>query len=665
MFEHLVRPIHIGTLPVRNRMVQPGMGTNLAATDGTVSDALVAYYARRSHGGIGLIITEVCSPEPGGRVIPGELDISSNAFIPGLSRLVAAAHAGGAKIALQLAHGGCFASAAVTGKPPISPSGVGTALLPEDQPRTLTVDEIQHMVEIYAQAAGRARMAGFDAIEIHGAHGYLPLQFLSGYTNRRSDDYGGSLENRARFALEIIQAIKSQVGADFPLLYRLSAVEDVPGGVTLAEAMQFAQWAEAAGVNALSISAGTWDSRIAAFGQVMTGQIAPQDQCLSQGVSIGMWVSPLYVPRGNLVPLAAAIKARVSIPVIAAGGIAPGMGEEIIARGQADLVAMGRQMLADPDTPRKVMNGQAGLIRRCVRCNECLGHVLSYRGVACAVNAEAGHEHEAFTGLTPATQPRTVLVVGGGPAGMEAARVAALRGHRVTLYEGQAELGGMLRYATIPSFKQDYRALLTWQQQELTRQGVQVKLNTRVTPELVQQQQPDVVIIATGGRTARPQLPGADNLDLYDALDVIHGTIPPGHHMLVCGAGFAGTEVALWLAEQHQKQVTLIAHGKDLMPQAEIFTRWTVQGRLAEAGVQVQSGCTITHLSSTQVTYTDGQLTGDAVILALGRVANNELAARLADMPDISSDVIVIGDAVAVRKVMPAIHEGYHAGRRV
>ncbi len=666
MFKHLTQPIQIGSLKLKNRMVQPGMGTNLAAADGTVSDSIADYYATRAHGGVGLIITEVCSPEPCGRVIPGELEISSYGFIPGLSRLATGAHAGGAKIALQLAHGGCFASESVTGKQPISPSGVATALLPDDRPRVLTVDEIKALIEAYGQAARRARIAGFDAVEVHGAHGYMPLQFLSGYTNRRDDEYGGSFEKRARFGLEVIQAIKRLAGADFPVIYRLSAEEDAPGGVTLDEAVAFAKLAQAAGADAMHISVGTWDSRTAAYFGVLQGTVDPQGKRLSEGVAIGMWVPALYVPRGNLIPLAAAVKQAVTIPVIAVCGISPEMAEEVIATGKADLVAIGRQAIADPEYPNKVLAGRPEEIRRCVRCNECLASVNSYRGFDCAVNAQAAKEHEMYSHLIPAGTPRRVMVVGGGPAGMEAARVAALRGHTVTLYERGADLGGMLRYAGHPEFKKDYRDFLAWQIAELGRQGVTVKTGVTVTHDLVQAEAPDVVIVATGARPAPPPIEGADAAGIYGALDVLDGRIPAGKRVVVCGAGMIGVEIAMFLAEQHGKQVTLVDQLPEIAPEMEIFTRWTVRGRLAEDGVAVKLNHCIECVMPDSVSCACGAdsatVEGDAVVLALGMKSDTTLLDALAGLP---VEVIAVGDAVKPRKVMQAVHEGFHAGRRI
>ena len=664
MFRYLTQPVNIGSLRLRNRMVQPGMGTNLASATGTASDVIVDYYARRAGGGVGLIITEVVAPESRGRVIPGEMEISSLTFVPSMARIAAAVHAGGAKVAMQLAHGGCFASQSVTGEQPITPSSVGTMLLPADQPRTMTLTEIWDLIETYGQAAKFARMAGFDAVEIHGAHGYLPLQFLSGYTNKRMDEFGGSFENRARFGLEVIRSIKRQAGADFPVIYRLSAEEDVPQGVTLEQAVRFSGWAEQAGVDALHISAGTWDSRMANFFDVTMAGAPAEGKNLSQGVSIGMWVPPHYVPRGNLVRLAAAVKQAVTVPVIAVGGLNPAMGEEVLASGQADLISMGRQALADPDYPNKVMTGRGDEIRPCVRCNECLGSVLSYRGIDCTVNPEAGKEHEMFGKLLPAPSAKKVMVIGGGPAGMEAARAARVRGHQVTLYEKGRELGGMLRFVGQPSFKKDYLDLLEWQKSELVRLGVEVKLGQTVTRELVCEQEPDAVILANGAQTAKADIAGAEQGRVYRAMAVLGGLVPEGRRVIVVGGGLAGTDVALVLAEQHGKAVTLVEPGAVLIPQVEIFTQWAVQGRLAEAGVQVRTGFCVDAISPTSVECAcEGQaerIEGDAVVVALSKTMPASL-----DLSNLPMMVITVGDAVEPRKVFNAMHEGYHAGRRV
>ena len=666
MFEHLLQPIKVGTMTLRNRMVQAPMGTNLAAIDGTVTDSIINYYAARADGGIGMIIVECVTPELRGKCIPGQLELSSIRFIPGLSRLANAVHAGGAKIALQLTHAGWFGSEKITGMKPYTPSGVPTVLLPDEKPMEMTIDEIHELVQKYAMSAYWARLAGFDAVELHGAHSYMPQQFLSRYTNRRTDEYGGSLENRARFGLEVIRAMKKTAGADFNVIYRSSAEEYCKDGLTLEETTQFARWAEEAGADAIHVSAGCFDCRVESFRNVSAGKESPAGKNLSEGISTIVWVPPMYVPRGNMVRLAEATKKRVSIPVIAVCGISPELGEEVIASGKADLVAIGRQSIADPDYPNKVIAGKPEEIRRCIRCNECLNTAITYRSLACAVNAAAGKEGKPFVKLVPVKKPRKVMIVGGGPGGMEAARVAALRGHKVTLYEKGKELGGMMRYSSVPEFKQDIRDFLQYQKHQLNECGVSVVTGTKVTTKLVQSEKPDVVIVASGARQSRPQIDGINDTGIYDAIDVLGGKIPQGKRVIVCGAGLIGVEVAMYLAESHQKKVVLVDMLPTVAPEEMQFTQWLLQSRLVEDEVDVRVNHCINRINPKSIRCTlegaDKSIEGDAVVVAMGMTADQTLYNELMKLP---VEVLAVGDAVKARKIIDAVHEGYHAGRRV
>lgn len=666
-FEKLLEPGRIGKMELKNRMIMPGMGTNLAAKDGTVSDVIVNYYARRANGGVGLIITEVCCPEPLGRVIPGEIEITDMSFMPGLSRVPHAAHSGGAKVCLQLAHGGCFASEGVTGQQPVSPSGIGTFQLPNDTPRAMSIEEIKELIEKYARAAQRARQCGFDAVELHGAHGYMPLQFLSAYTNRRTDEYGGSLENRARFALETIRAMKELAGEDFPLIYRLSAEEDVPNGVTIEEACTFAKWAQEAGADAIHVSAGTWDSRLHKYNAVMAGQESAEGKKLSQGVATSMWVPPNYTPRGSLKHLAAEVKKHVTVPVIAVCSIPPEMAEEILEKNEADFVAMGRQTIADPDYPNKIATGKAETIRRCLRCNECLGEVMASRGISCAVNAEAGKEFEDYVRVRPAPKKKKVAIVGSGPAGLQAALTARERGHEVTLFEKEGRLGGALYYVSLPEFKVDYKDYTKYLIDAVKECGARIKLNTEANADLLLAGGFETIIVAPGASTCVPKIPGSEDPAIADPLLVLDGATPEGEEVIVCGAGLVGCEVAMSLAELGKK-VTMIEMLPEPAMELAIYTKWVLNAKLAELGITVKVNHQITEMTGRKVRCLvegkEAEYSGDAVVCALGLKPRRELLEDLrAKGKDV--EIIPVGDVNHPRKIMQAVHEGFHAARRI
>ena len=481
----LFEPITIRGVEIPNRIVMPPMTTRLADPDGTVTEELIQYYLARAHGGTGLLIVEMCSPEPAGRHRARELGLFDDRFLPGLRELTARLKAAGARAAVQIGHAGGHTRQDVTGMPPVAPSALPHVVQEVDTrtvvPLALTREGIRAVIQAFADATERAKRAGFDVVEIHGAHGYLIAQFLSPLDNHRTDEYGGSLRNRARFALEVLEACRERVG-DLPLIFRVSADEYAAGGVALDDARELSPWLVEAGADALHVSAGCYRSRPS--GAVM--------------------IPPMSYPEGVFLHLARAIKSCVGVPVIAVGRLHdPALAERVLAEGQADMVALGRQLIADPEWPRKVRAGRADEIRPCISCNTCVDGMREGARIQCLVNAMAGREVQFE--LRPVPRPRSVMVVGGGPAGMEAARVLALRGHRVVLVEQSDRLGGQLRLAArAPIFQNvetDASVLLRFVEflgRQLGTVGVAVKLGQAVTPRLVNELKPEVVVLATG-----------------------------------------------------------------------------------------------------------------------------------------------------------------------
>lgn len=469
----------------------PSMTTRLATPEGAVTPELIRYYEARAEGGTGLVTVEMCSPEPAGRHRKHELGILHDGFLPGLRELTSRLRAAGARPAIQIGHAGGHTREDVTGVPPVAPSALPHQVQEVDVrtvvPLALTRERIRAIVGAFAEAAERAKRAGFEVVEIHGAHGYLIAQFLSPLDNHRTDEYGGSLPNRARVALEVLEACRRRVG-DFPVIFRYSADEYAPGGFTLDEAREIAPWLVDAGADALHVTGGCYRSR----------------------PSGALMIPPMGYPEATFLHLARAIKARVAVPVIAVGRLHdPALAERLLTEGQADMVALGRQLIADPGWPRKVRDGRLDEIRPCVACNTCVDGMREGDRLHCLVNPLAAREPEFE--LRPASRPRRVLVVGGGPAGMEAARLLALRGHRVTLVERERELGGQLRLAAKAPVFQNVATdapvllrLVEFLARQLAKAGVDVRLGRVVTAEFVKDLRPEVVVLATGASYRGP-----------------------------------------------------------------------------------------------------------------------------------------------------------------
>ncbi|MDP7469767.1 MAG: FAD-dependent oxidoreductase, partial [Dehalococcoidia bacterium] len=462
----LFEPINIGTLHLKNRLVMPPMNSRMGDQGGFVSQRTVDYYARRAQGGVGFIIVEIGAVDPVQIVSPTQLQLSDDRFIPGMAQLAQAIKDNGSRAAIQIHHPGRQAPTSVTGAQAVAPSALNSRSSGET-PKELTPSEIEGLVGLFAQAARRAKDAGFEAVEIHGAHGYLLCQFLSPYSNHRDDDYGGDAARRARFPLQVIQAVRNVVGRDFPIIFRFSASEFTGGGLTVEDGKAIARLVEEAGVDCLSISAGT-------------------------DASLEWAVQPVLLPVGCLLPLAEAVRQEAYVPVIAVGRINhPSIAEAALQEGKADLIALGRPLLSDPDYPNKAQEGRWNEIRKCIACNSCRRDPWPRElPICCLLNPETGNEGVEEK---KAARPRKVLVVGAGPAGLEAARVAALCGHQVTLWEEASRPGG--RWSWLQ------RGYIGERMKEFKNLGVTVELGKEVSSRAANELGPEIILVTPRAKT--------------------------------------------------------------------------------------------------------------------------------------------------------------------
>ncbi|MCE5264371.1 MAG: FAD-dependent oxidoreductase [Deltaproteobacteria bacterium] len=639
--EHLFSPVSINGMTLKNRAVMPAMGTGYGNADGTVSDRLIAYLARRARGGTGLIITEICAVDPRGKAFPNEIGAWSDALVPGLAALAGAIHREGGKIALQLHHAGRETFAQAAGGIPEAPSAIPSAVL--GQPcEAMDPERIAAVIGAFARAAGRAKEAGFDAVEIHGAHGYLLNQFLSPFSNVRTDPYGGSEENRARFVLETVSAVRSAVGPAFAVIIRVSADELIRGGYDLAVMERLAPKLVAAGADAIHCSVGVYST---------PGNLS---------------VASMDTEPGFNLFRARAIRAAAGVPVIGVGRISdPELAEKALAEGDADLISFGRPHLTDPDFIAKAAAGDFAEIRRCVACNQGCIERLSFemKSATCSFNPACGREY--LGAPEPVAAPKRLWVIGAGPAGLSAAMAAAGRGYAVEIFEREAAPGGQLRSASRPPHKAAYGDWVTWTCRQLDKQGVRIHYETRMTGDGIASGKPDAAILAAGADPVTAAIPGMESPHVCDARDLLLGKAEAASPAVVLGAGYVGMETADFLAARGV-EVTLV----EMLPASPVG-KHTAHGywlhkRIKAAGGRIILGATVTRIEPDAVFYCQGEeekrLPAALVVTAMGAKPANDLAGIFEKL---GIPCRMVGDAKSPRRLLEAIHEGDRAGREI
>jgi len=661
-YYNLFNPIKIGKLEIKNRFVMAPMGPGgLCDSDGTYNERGVEYYVERAKGGTGLIMTGVTMVENDIEkcALPSMPCPTLNPlnFVTTGKKMTERIHAYGAKIFLQLSAGfGRVSIPSIVGNTAVAPSPIPHRWLNGVTCRELTIEEIKTYVRKFAESAVIAKKAGFDGIEIHAVHeGYLLDQFAISFFNNRTDEYGGSLENRLRFAVEIVQAIKEACGQDFPVSLRYSIksfIKDwkqggLPGeefeekGRDIEEGIEAAKMLEAAGYDAFNGDVGSYDS--------------------------WYWAHPpMYQEKGLYLPFNEILKNILKVPVITAGRMEdPELASNAIASGKTDMIALGRPLLADAEIPNKILADKYDTVRPCLSCQEgCMGRLASYATISCAVNPACGRENEYK--LEPATTRKNVMIIGGGVAGCEAARVCALRGHNVTLFEKNDKLGGNVIAGGVPDFKDDDRALIKWYTNELKELNVEVHYSTTVTKEMVKSAKADAIIVATG---STPRILNIDNSDkVYTAEDVLLGKKDAGDSTIIIGGGLVGCETALWLSDQGKK-VTLVEMQSDILK---------VGGPLCHANedmlkdlinfkpIDLRLNTFVSGVTDNGFTLKSGDkeevVAADSAIVAIGYVSQKSLYDEIRlEVPQ----TYLLGDANQVQNIMYAIWNAYEVSRNI
>ncbi len=654
-YPHLFSPVNIGKVTLRNRVVMAAMGMS-QSDNGFVNQAVLNHYAARAEGGVGAVVVEVtCVDAPLGLNTKGMLVIDDDKYIPGMTQLAEVIHAGGAKAFLQISHTGRGARRAIIGQQPVGPSAVAMPYsfmmgLANETPRALTVEEIHAIEEKYAQAALRAKKAGFDGVELHSVGYYLGQQFLSRTANVRTDEYGGSRENRIRFHINIIRRIRELCGEDFAVIVKISVIEmGRDGGISLTDGVYYCKRLQQEGVDALEILAGKWSGEA---GKNEKPESAYPD-CMAVALC-SLMKAGIALTTGK----------KATVPLIGGGRAQnPAAAEKALAAGQCEMIFIGHALLVQPDLVNLIEQNREDEIRPCIGCGHCIDHQLQHGGKAiCSGNAVLARGDNDYT-ITPAQKKKHVVVVGGGVAGVEAARIAAMRGHDVELFERDKEIGGQMNVACVPPFKQHLELLKPYLHRQLVLTGVRVHLGRAVTREELLAMKPDVIVCATGVRPAQPPIPGVE-LAVH-AKRVLKGEAT-GKRVVVVGGGSVGCETAELLAQQG-KRVTVVEMQDELASNTGKTAQTILLGHLKARGVRLMTGCRVEKITVTTVfcRQKDGcavTLPADSVVLAVGDVPEDSLYQSLKND---GIELYNIGDANGGGIIPNAVYDGYTVGCRI